>query len=86
MNRREMIDELLERLETELDELSNGQLNNLIEEYEHMPLLGGIVESVTDPDDDEDADVSDEEQLPLIDGDWSEDADDSEEEDDEEAE
>lgn len=79
-----MIEELLERLETELDELSNSQLNSLIDEFEHMPLLGGIVESLGEPDDiDEDEDDDEEEELPLIDGDWNKNLDD---EDDDETE
>lgn len=79
MTRREMIEELLERLEGELDELSNPQLDALISEYEHSPILGGVLESLSldaDAEDEDGDDEDDEEELPLIDGDW----DDSEEE------
>ena len=78
MTRREMIEELLERLEGELDELNNAQLTSLISEYEHSQILGSVVESLsldTDVEEEEEED-KDEEELPLIDGDW----DDSEEE------
>ena len=81
MTRREMIEELLERLEGELDELSNAQLSSLITEYEHSQILGGVVENLSlDADAEEEEDDKDEEEeLPLIDGDW----DDSEPEDEE---
>ncbi len=82
MTRREMIEELLERLEGELDELSNAQLTSLISEYEHAQILSGVVEnlSLDEELDDEDDEDEDEEELPLIDGDW----DDEETEDEEE--
>lgn len=73
MTRREMIEELLERLEGELDELSNPQLDALIAEYEHSPILGGVIESLSldsDAEEEEDDKDEDEEELPLIDGDW----------------
>ena len=81
MTRREMIEELLERLEGELDELSNAQLNSLITEYEHSQILGGVLESLSldaDAGEEEEEDKGEEEELPLIDGDWSEDEEDTE--------
>lgn len=72
MTRREMIEELLERLEGELDELTNAQLTALISEYEHAQILSGTVESLSVEEEDEEED-EDEEELPLIDGDWEED-------------
>lgn len=79
MTRREMIEELLERLEGELDELSNAQLSSLISEYEHSQMLTGIVENLSlDATDEEDEDDDNEEELPLIDGDWDESEDESE--------
>lgn len=80
MTRREMIEELLERLEGELDELSNVQLTSLISEYEHAQILGGVVENLSLDDIDEDDESEDEEELPLIDGDWDENEEESEEE------
>lgn len=71
-NRREMIDEILERVETELDELNNIQLEALIAEYEHAPLLGAIVESLAELSEETDEDEEKDEELPLIDGDWNE--------------
>lgn len=68
-----MIEELIERLETELDELNNGQLKSLITEYEHTPLLGGVLENLA-PEEDEDTDEEDE--VPLLDGDWDAEEDD----------
>jgi len=80
MTRREMIEELLERLEGELDELSNAQLTSLISEYEHSQMLGNVVESLSlDANVEEEEDKDDEEELPLIDGDWDEDEDETEE-------
>lgn len=75
MNRREMIDELLERLEGELDELNNAQLEFLNSEYEHSQLLGGLIESLNQIDDseEEDADIDDEE-LSLVDENWDDEA------------
>jgi hypothetical protein len=71
-----MITEILERLETELDELNNGQLSSLLEEYEHSPMLAGLIESLVDEDaKEDDDDEEDEEELPLIDGDWSDESD-----------
>lgn len=73
MTRREMIEELIERLEGELDELSNPQLDALIAEYEHAPILGGVLEGLSlDAEDEDDDDKDEEEELPLIDGDWDE--------------
>lgn len=72
MSRREMIEELIERLEGELDELSNAQLSSLISEYEHAQLLTTVIENLNlDDTEDDDEDESDEEELPLIDGDWA---------------
>jgi hypothetical protein len=76
LTRREMIDELVERLESELDELTNAQLNGLITEYEHLPILTGVVDGLGEVEDeaDEDDDKDDDaEELPLIDGDWDDD-------------
>lgn len=79
MTRREMIEELLERLEGELDELSNPQLDALISEYEHSPILGGVVESLgLELEEEEEDEKDEEEELPLIDGDWD-DSDETEE-------
>jgi hypothetical protein len=80
MTRNEMIDELMERLEGELDELSNTQLSALLEDFEHSQILGSVMESIADNNND-DADDSDEdnsdddeaEDVPLIDGEeWDE--------------
>ena len=82
MTRREMIEELLERLEGELDELNNAQLTSLLADYEHSQILGSVVESLSldvDAEEEVDEDKEDAEELPLIDGDW-----DDEEESDEE--
>lgn len=73
MTRREMIEELLERLEGELDELNNTQLTSLISEYEHAQILSNVVEGLN-IDDIEDEEESDDEELPLIDEDWDENA------------
>lgn len=73
MTRREMIEELLERLEGELDELSNTQLTSLLAEYEHSQILSSVVEALSldvDAVEEEDEDADEEEELPLIDGDW----------------
>jgi len=82
MTRREMVEELLERLEGELDELSNIQLSSLITEFEHSQILSSVVESlsldVDDVEEEEEADDKDEEELPLIDGDWDETEEDTE--------
>ena len=69
VNRREMIEELLERLEGELDELNNTQLTSLISEYEHVQILGSVVDSLNLDIDVEEEDEN-EEEVPLIDGDW----------------
>ncbi len=81
MTRREMVEELLERLEGELDELSNPQLDALIAEYEHSPMLGGVIESLGLDSSavEEEEEDKDEEELPLIDGDWSEDEEETDE-------
>lgn len=80
MTRREMIDELLERLEGELDELSNAQLTALLAEYEHAQILSNVVESLSlDPSIEEEEDEHEEEELPLIDGDWDENEEETEE-------
>lgn len=80
MTRREMIDELLERLEGELDELSNAQLTALLAEYEHAQILSNVVESLSlDPSIEEEEDEYEEEELPLIDGDWDENEEETEE-------
>lgn len=69
MNRREMVDELIERLEAELDELNSKQLELLIIEYEHSPILNEIIDSL-DVDEEDEEESDDDEELPLIDGDW----------------
>lgn len=80
MTRREMIDELLERLEGELDELSNAQLTALLAEYEHAQILSNMAESLSlDPSIEEEEDEYEEEELPLIDGDWDENEEETEE-------
>lgn len=82
MTRREMVEELLERLEGELDELSNPQLDALISEYEHSPMLGGVIESLgldSSAVEEEEEEDKDDEELPLIDGDWSEDEEETDE-------
>ena len=81
MTRREMIEELLERLEGELDELNNAQLTSLISEYEHAQILGSVVESLSldaDLEEEDEDDKDDEDELPLIDGDWDETEEDTE--------
>ncbi len=70
LNRADTIIEILERLETELDELNNVQLANLLTEYEHIPMLSGLIEDIADEGDEE------EEALSLIDGEWNEETDD----------
>jgi hypothetical protein len=76
VDRREIIDELLEQLESELDELNNAQLSTILSEYEHIQILGGVIESLSvDVEDEDDSDEEDEEDLPLIDGDWSDETD-----------
>lgn len=74
MMRREIIEELLERIESELDELSNPQLDALVSEYEHSPMLSGVIESLGLDSNvvEEEEDDEDKEELPLIDGDWNE--------------
>ena len=67
MTRRELIDELLDRLEAELDELDNKQLKQLVDEYEGIPLLEDITQTL---------DEADEEEAPLIDDEWKEPEDD----------
>lgn len=46
MQRREMIEELLEKIEDELDELSSAQLLSLVTEYEHSQILDGVVDGL----------------------------------------
>ncbi len=73
-----MVSEILERLETELDELSNVQLDTLLLEYEHVPMLTSLIESLAvdeDADKVEGDEEEDKDDLPLIDGDWSDDED-----------
>lgn len=73
MTKREMIDELLERFEGELEELSNAQLTALVSEYEHTSLLDSMVENLGVLEDDEVTDdevVDEEEELPLLDEEW----------------
>lgn len=77
MTRREIIEELLERLECELDELNNTQLMSLVSEYEHAQILGVVIEGLSidadiEEEEDDEEDKDDEEELPLIDGDWDE--------------
>ena len=67
MTRRELIDELLDRLEAELDELDNKQLKQLVDEYEGIPLLEDITQTL---------DEDDEEEAPLMDDEWKEPEDD----------
>ena len=83
MTRREMIEELLERLEGELDELSNAQLTSLLAEYEHSQILSSVVESLSidvDVEEEVDEDKEETEELPLIDGDWDDEEETSDEE------
>jgi len=63
LSRKHLIEELLERFECELEELTNTQLEQLINEYEHSNILSNIIE------DDEIIDDEEENELPLIDGD-----------------
>lgn len=51
MNREEIIEELLERMEEELDELTNAQLEIILNDYKHISLLSGIIEDVELEDD-----------------------------------
>lgn len=71
MQRREMIEQILEQVESELDELTNTQLKNLVEAFEHHPILGSVVENMDDLDDDEEDPELDEddEELPVDDED-----------------
>lgn len=66
MDRREMIEQFLEQVESELDELTNSQLENLVETFEHHSILDSIVDNLDDLD--EDADDEGEEELSFIDG------------------
>ncbi len=74
MNRTEMVDELLERLETELDELTTGQLASILEDYEHSSILATVIENLASEDDEDGEDGDDdEEELPLVDDEvWEE--------------
>lgn len=77
MTRREMIEELVERIEGELDELNNAHLSSLLSEFEHTQILAGVIENLNVDDDDTEDDGEDENDdtgLPLIDGDWDEEA------------
>lgn len=56
MQRREMIEQILEQMESELDELTNAQLKNLVEAYENQPILNSLVEDIDSLDDAEDED------------------------------
>lgn len=47
MQKRDMINELLERLEAELDELSPGDLAVIMNEYEHSPLLSSLIDELS---------------------------------------
>lgn len=73
MTRQEMIDELLERVEEELDELSNVQLEAIITEYKHLPLIAGIADDLDMVD--EDDEELEEEEILLIDDEWEPDQD-----------
>lgn len=75
MNRREMLDELIERLEEELDELSDAELLGLITEYENTEILGIPVDNLS-LEDDEEVDEIDDEELPLTSGEWDDEAED----------
>lgn len=72
MTRRELISELLERLEAELDELDNKQLKQLVEDYEHAPLLEDVILTLDDAGENDEA----EPEAPLMDDEWKENEDD----------
>lgn len=70
-----MLDELIERLEEELDELSDAELLGLITEYENTEILGIPVDNLS-LEDDEEVDEIDDEELPLTSGEWDDEAED----------
>lgn len=70
MQRRDIINELLERLEAELDELSTHDLSIIINEYEHSPMLSSLIDELNLGNDEEENDC---EELSEIDTDeWQE--------------
>lgn len=75
MERKEMIEELIERVDGELCELTNTQLSYLLAEFEHAPLITGLLEgcdiSELDEDEDEEVGIEEEDELTLIDGEWN---------------
>lgn len=73
MDRKEMIEELLEKLDSELCELTNVQLSFLLNEFEDMPILTVIVENCDVPEEIEDDVIEDDDgdEMTLIDGEWS---------------
>jgi biotin-(acetyl-CoA carboxylase) ligase len=73
MDREEMIEELLERIEEELGELSNNQLETIITDYKHLPLLSGITDEIElEDDDDDDDEEQDDDDLELVNDEWAE--------------
>ena len=54
MNREDMIEELLEKLENELAELTNIQLTALMNEFEHISILRDTIDNLNIDDDDDD--------------------------------